>query len=84
MVTETSWLVGFEFPTTGGRVMQHFYVVFGTADPAQARDIALKRAESPGERAARGGLHADGERADTRRLVSDPLGVRYLAAPCRL
>ncbi|WP_399896099.1 hypothetical protein ACGH7X_40700 [Streptomyces sp. BBFR51] len=83
MVTESSWLVGFEFHTASGRVMHHFYVVFGTADPAQARDIALARADTPGERAARGGLHADGEHADTRRLVSDPLGVRYLAAPCR-
>ncbi|GHB11166.1 hypothetical protein GCM10010330_76410 [Streptomyces tendae] len=84
MVTESSWLVGFDFRTASGRVVHHFYVVSGTFDPELARDMALERADAPGERAARGGLRVDGDHADTRQLVSDLLGVRHLSAPSRI
>lgn len=83
MVTEGSWLVGFELRTPSGRIMHHFYVVSGTVDPELARDLAFERADAPGERAARGGLRVERERADTRRLVSDHLGVWHLPAPSR-
>ncbi|MFE7752193.1 hypothetical protein [Streptomyces sp. NPDC057428] len=81
MATECSWLIGFEFRTASGRIVHHFYLVSGTPDPELARTMALERADAPGERAARGGLCVDGDRADTRRLVCDPLGVRRLSAP---
>lgn len=83
MITDSSWLVGFTFPTASGQIMHHFYVVSGTADPELARDMALERADAPGECAARGGVRVDGEHADTRRVVCDFLGFRHLSAPSR-
>lgn len=81
MITESAWLVGFAFRTTSGRVMHHFYVISGTADPDLARDMALERADAPGECAARGGIQVDGEHADMRRVICDFLGRRSLSAP---
>ncbi|MFG2356963.1 hypothetical protein [Streptomyces sp. NPDC048521] len=75
MVTRTVWLVGFAFRSAQGRLVQHYYVVLEAAGPAAAREIALRRARTPRERALRGGLDVEEATAETREVVCDDLGV---------
>jgi hypothetical protein len=81
MVTEGSWLVGLGFHTSCGRLVRHFYVVDGVADPEHARDAAIARSAAPGELAARDDLRLADGCVEIRRVVRDPLGVRRLSAP---
>jgi hypothetical protein len=85
MVIEGSWLVGLGFHTSCGRLVRHFYVVDGIADPEHAREAALEKSAAPGERAARGGLRLVDGCVEIRRVMRDLLGVRRLSAPspCR-
>lgn len=81
MITVGVWLVGFGFRTEQGRLVQHFYVVSDAADAELAREAALRRAETLGERAARGGADIDEDAAETRQVVSDSLGIWSLSGP---
>jgi len=80
MVTKSVWLVGFEFRSQQGRLVQHFYVVPEATNADDAREAALRRAHTPDERALRGGLGIEAATAETRQVVCDSLGVWSLAA----
>jgi hypothetical protein len=81
MVTGRSWLVGLGFRTPCGRLVRHFYVVDGMADPEQAHEAALGRANDPSERAGRGNLRPDDGCVEMRRVSRDPLGTWRLSVP---
>jgi hypothetical protein len=81
MVTEGSWLVGLGFHTSCGRLVRHFYVIDGIADPERAREAALVRSGVPGERTAQDNLRLVDGCVEMRRVILDPLGVRRLSAP---
>ena len=81
MITNRIWLVGFEFRTERGCLIQHFYLVADAANAEVARQTALRKAHSPGERALRGGLDFDETTGETRQVVSDLLGVQHLSGP---
>jgi hypothetical protein len=81
MVTGRSWLVGLGFRTPCGRLVRHFYVVDGMADPEQAHGAALARANDPGERAVRGSLRLDDGCVEMRRMSRDLLGSWRLSVP---
>ncbi len=81
MVTEGSWLVGLGFHTSCDRLVRHFYVIDGVADPERAREAAHERSAAPGDRAARDDLRFADGCVEIRRVIRDPLGVQRLSAP---
>ncbi|MGW2706103.1 hypothetical protein [Streptomyces sp. NPDC001340] len=81
MATECSWLVGLGFRTPCGRRVRHFYVVDGMADPEQAHEAALERANDPSERAVRGNLRLDDGCVEMHRMSRDLLGSWRLSVP---
>jgi hypothetical protein len=58
-------------------------VAFRAADAELARSAALRKADTPRERAVRGGRELDEETAELRLVTVDPLGVLHLSAPPR-
>ncbi|MFI6494623.1 hypothetical protein [Streptomyces sp. NPDC050564] len=81
MVTGRSWLVGLGFRTPRGRLVRHFYVVDGMADPERAHEAALERANDPSERAAHANLRLDDSCVEMRRVSRDALGTWRLCVP---
>ncbi|MFH9090071.1 hypothetical protein [Streptomyces sp. NPDC017673] len=81
MITERLWLVGLGFHTERGRLVHHYYVIPHAADAELACSAALRKADTPGERAVRGGRELDNDATELRMVTIDPLGVPHLSAP---
>ncbi|MCK7624507.1 hypothetical protein MUU72_15590 [Streptomyces sp. RS10V-4] len=80
-MTGCSWLVGLGLRTSCGRLVHHFSVVDGMADPGQARQAALERANDPSERAVHGTLRLDDGCVEMRRMSRDLPGAWRLSVP---
>ncbi|MFH9090163.1 hypothetical protein [Streptomyces sp. NPDC017673] len=68
------WLIGVPFRPDGTRVIRMYYVVDEDLDVAGAVHLALERANSPRDRRARGGVPAEVEHIEVRRILLDALG----------
>lgn len=81
MATERLWLVGLGFRVESGTLVRHYYVIPYADDAELAREAALRKADTPQERAVRGGRELDGSPAELRLVTIDPLGISRLSAP---
>ncbi|MFJ5213900.1 hypothetical protein ACIP98_04250 [Streptomyces sp. NPDC088354] len=76
------WLVGLQTRAEGPRDIWLFYIVDRACDAGHAVHLALTRANSAPERAARAGVFVKGGRVEVHRIHRDPLGhlslMRYI------
>lgn len=77
MSSDSKWVVGFRFRSEVRGVVEHFYLVDGTAGTAGARRTAAQMAGPAPERAGR----LEVQRVQIQRVVTDLLGNVGLSAP---
>ncbi|MEU5023710.1 hypothetical protein [Streptomyces milbemycinicus] len=80
-MSDNKWMVGFRRRSAVGVIVEHFYLVDGVADSAEARRAAARMAEVASERAGRCGGEPDVQRVQVQRVIPDPLGRVSLSAP---
>ncbi|MGY0064033.1 hypothetical protein ACWY4P_47590 [Streptomyces sp. LZ34] len=74
-------MVGFRRRSAVGVIIEHFYLVNGVADSAEARRAAARMAEFASEPAGRRGGELDVQRVQVQRVIPDLLGRVSLSAP---
>ncbi|MFJ2398153.1 hypothetical protein ACIOTI_36170 [Streptomyces sp. NPDC087843] len=77
MSSPNKWMVGFRFRSEVRGVVEHFYLVDGTAGSAGAHRAAARMAVPASERAGR----LEVQRVQIQRVVTDLLGHVGLSAP---
>ncbi|MEV5785045.1 hypothetical protein AB0L42_29135 [Streptomyces sp. NPDC052287] len=77
MSSANKWMVGFRFHSEVRGVVEHFYLVDGTAGSAGAHRAAAQMAGPASERAGR----REVQRVQIQRVVTDLLGNVGLSAP---
>ncbi|MFC8349916.1 hypothetical protein [Streptomyces sp. NPDC057280] len=75
-----TWLVGLPCRSDGSRIVWLYYVVGEAPDSAEALCAAVRRADSAKERAARGDVPVEPDRAEVQRIRQHVLGDFVLEA----
>ncbi|WP_406470010.1 hypothetical protein [Streptomyces sp. NBC_01615] len=80
-MSDNKWMVGFRRRSAVGVIIEHFYLVDGIADSAEARRAAARMADFESGPAGRRGGELDVQRVQVQRVIPDLLGNVRLSAP---